>query len=196
MAEHIRRDGSYNIASVLQGHCSHGILKTDDEIWEDGLDLSTFFWLGQTARTTINIAAILALRFCMHISWSSRHSSPPTSDTGSCSYHLHFSDYDRIASHCNFFPQVRYAFDDSKLVEKTAKSRGEYLRVHFKNTRETAAAVNGMKLQKAYAYLGNVVEKKQCIPFRRFNGGVGRTQQAKEFKTTQGKLFLSPGGLG
>ncbi|GAC76365.1 dipeptidyl aminopeptidase [Moesziomyces antarcticus T-34] len=82
---------------------------------------------------------------------------------------------------------VRYAFDDSKLVEKTAKSRGEYLRVHFKNTRETAAAVNGLKLQKAYAYLGNVVEKKQCIPFRRFNGGVGRTQQAKEFKTTQGK---------
>lgn len=84
--------------------------------------------------------------------------------------------------------QVRYAFDDSKLVEKTAKSRGQYLRVHFKNTRETAAAVNGMKLQKAYAYLGNVVEKKQCIPFRRFNGGVGRTQQAKEFKTTQGKF--------
>nr|CDI57027.1 probable RPL17A-ribosomal protein L17.e [Melanopsichium pennsylvanicum 4] len=82
---------------------------------------------------------------------------------------------------------VRYAFDDSKLVEKTAKSRGQYLRVHFKNTRETAAAVNGMKLQKAYAYLGNVVEKKQCIPFRRFNGGVGRTQQAKEFKTTQGR---------
>ena len=44
-----------------------------------------------------------------------------------------------------------------------------------------------MKLQKAYAYLGNVVEHKQAIPFRRFNGGVGRTAQAKEFKTTQGK---------
>lgn len=85
--------------------------------------------------------------------------------------------------------QVRYAFDDSNLVEKTAKSRGQYLRVHFKNTRETAAAVNGLKLSKAYAYLGNVVEKKQCIPFRRFNGGVGRTQQAKEFKTTQGKFL-------
>ncbi|PWY97851.1 putative RPL17A-ribosomal protein L17.e [Testicularia cyperi] len=83
--------------------------------------------------------------------------------------------------------QVRYAFDDSNLVEKTSRSRGQYLRVHFKNTRETAAAVNGMKLQKAYAYLGNVAEKKQCIPFRRFNGGVGRTQQAKEFKTTQGR---------
>lgn len=82
--------------------------------------------------------------------------------------------------------QVRYAFDDSKLLEKSSRSRGAYLRVHFKNTRETAAALAGMKLQKAYAYLANVQEKKQCIPFRRFNGGVGRTQQAKEFKTTQG----------
>lgn len=44
-----------------------------------------------------------------------------------------------------------------------------------------------MKLQKAYAYLANVQEHKQCIPFRRFNGGVGRTAQAQEFKTTQGK---------
>lgn len=44
-----------------------------------------------------------------------------------------------------------------------------------------------MKLQKAYAYLDNVVEHQQAIPFRRFNGGVGRTQQVKEFKTTQGR---------
>ena len=68
--------------------------------------------------------------------------------------------------------QTRYAFDDSKLPETTAKSRGAYLRVHFKNTRETAAAISGMPLQKAYEYLGNVVEHKQAIPFRRFNGGV------------------------
>ncbi|PWN48346.1 putative RPL17A-ribosomal protein L17.e [Violaceomyces palustris] len=85
------------------------------------------------------------------------------------------------------FDFVRYAFDDSKLLEKSSRSRGEYLRVHFKNTRETAAAVSGLKLQKAYAYLANVVDHKQVIPFRRFNGGVGRTQQAKEFKTTQGR---------
>lgn len=72
-------------------------------------------------------------------------------------------------------------------MEKTSRSRGSYLRVHFKNTRETAAAVSGMKLQKAFAYLANVQEHKQCIPFRRFNGGVGRTPQASEFKTTQGR---------
>jgi len=43
-----------------------------------------------------------------------------------------------------------------------------------------------MKLTKAYAYLGNVLEHNQAIPFRRFSGGVGRTAQAKPFKTTQG----------
>ncbi|KAL9932698.1 hypothetical protein V8E36_008397 [Tilletia maclaganii] len=82
---------------------------------------------------------------------------------------------------------TRYAFDDSKVAEKTSAARGDYLRVHFKHCREVAAAITGLKLQKAYAYLGNVTEHKQCIPFRRYNGGVGRTQQAKEFKTTQGR---------
>ncbi|KAE8248940.1 hypothetical protein A4X13_0g5410 [Tilletia indica] len=82
---------------------------------------------------------------------------------------------------------TRYAFDDSAVVEKTSAARGDYLRVHFKHCREVAAAISGLKVQKAYAYLGNVTEHKQCIPFRRYNGGVGRTQQAKEFKTTQGR---------
>ncbi|KAI6014844.1 hypothetical protein PISMIDRAFT_678122 [Pisolithus microcarpus 441] len=71
--------------------------------------------------------------------------------------------------------------------EKTALARGEYLRTHFKNMREVAAVLSGMKLTKAYAYLGNVLEHKQAIPFRRFSGGVGRTAQAKQFKATQGR---------
>lgn len=68
-----------------------------------------------------------------------------------------------------------------------AKARGEYVRSHFKNTREVAAAISGMKLSKAYAYLGDVQEHKQCIPFRRFDGSMGRTGQAKAFKTTKGR---------
>jgi large subunit ribosomal protein L17e len=56
----------------------------------------------------------------------------------------------------------------------------------FRNRRETAAVLSGMKLSKAYSYLADVQEHKQCVPFRRFNGGVGRTAQAKPFKTTQG----------
>ena len=83
--------------------------------------------------------------------------------------------------------QARYAFDDTKLTEKTARSKGSYLRVHFKNTRETAAALSGMPLQKAFSYLDDVVDHKQCVPFRRFNGGVGRTPQANAFKWTQGR---------
>jgi len=71
--------------------------------------------------------------------------------------------------------------------EKTARARGEYLRTHFKNMREVAAVLSGMKLTKAYGYLGDVLEHKRVIPFRRFSGGVGRASQAKEFKTTQGR---------
>merc|ERR1711992_446135 len=33
----------------------------------------------------------------------------------------------------------------------------------------------------------NVTEQKECVPFRRFNGGVGRCAQAKHWKTTQGR---------
>lgn len=67
------------------------------------------------------------------------------------------------------------------------KSSGNYLRTHFKNTHETAMAVKGMRLTKALAYLADVTDKKQCIPFRRFNGGVGRCAQAKQHGTTQGR---------
>ena len=45
----------------------------------------------------------------------------------------------------------------------------------------------GLKLEKAYKYLGDVKEHKQIIPFRRFAGGVGRASQAKQFKATQGR---------
>jgi len=86
-----------------------------------------------------------------------------------------------------------------------SRARGEYLRTHFKNMREVAAALRGkpyvrvvygrerltaalagLKLTKAYNYLGDVKEHKQVIPFRRFNGGVGRASQAKQFGATQG----------
>lgn len=59
------------------------------------------------------------------------------------------------------------------------KARGSDLRVHFKNTRETAQAVKKLPLAKAKAYLEDVLAHKQAIPFRRFCGGVGRTAQAK-----------------
>ncbi|RWW65474.1 hypothetical protein BHE74_00027215 [Ensete ventricosum] len=62
---------------------------------------------------------------------------------------------------------------------KTAKAMGHDLRVHFKNTRETAHAIRKLPLSKAKRYLEDVIAHKQAIPFRRFCGGVGRTAQAK-----------------
>ena len=75
---------------------------------------------------------------------------------------------------------------------KSAKTRGSYLRVHFKNTREAAQAISGMDLEKAISYLNNVREHKQAIPFRRFNGGIGRTAQGKEFGTDLGRPNRTP----
>ncbi|KAJ9067244.1 60S ribosomal protein L17 [Entomophthora muscae] len=72
-------------------------------------------------------------------------------------------------------------------VEKAAKTSGNNLRVHFKNTFEAAAVLRGMNLIKAVKYLDDVIEHKRCVPFRRFHGGVGRCAQAKEFGTTQGR---------
>lgn len=47
----------------------------------------------------------------------------------------------------------------------------------LQNTRETAQAIKGMHIRKANKYLRDVVVKHQCVPFRRYNGGVGRCAQ-------------------
>ena len=62
---------------------------------------------------------------------------------------------------------------------KSCKARGSDLRVHFKNTRETAHAIRKLPLIKAKRYLEDVIAHKQAIPFTRFCRGVGRTAQAK-----------------
>nr|ABW90394.1 putative ribosomal protein L17 [Barentsia elongata] len=81
---------------------------------------------------------------------------------------------------------ARYSFNPEN-ASKSAKAKGSHLRVHFKNTRETAQAIKKMHLKRAVRYLKNVKDKKECIPFRRFSGGVGRAAQAKAFKHTQGR---------
>ena len=71
---------------------------------------------------------------------------------------------------------TRYSTDPENTT-KSCKARGSNLRVHFKNTHETAVAIKGMHIRKANRYLKDVIAKKQIIPFRRFNGGVGRKAQ-------------------
>ncbi|CDU20309.1 ribosomal protein L22 [Plasmodium yoelii 17X] len=81
---------------------------------------------------------------------------------------------------------VKYA-KEIRNPGKCAKAAAVDLRVHFKNTYETARAIRRMNLLEAKKYLNAVIEKKRCVPFRRYNGGVGRTNQAKEFNHTQGR---------
>merc|ERR1711865_1237574 len=79
----------------------------------------------------------------------------------------------------------------------SCKAKGSDLRVHFKNTRETAMAIKGLSLERAKSYMEDVMEKKRAIPFRRYCGGVGRTSQAyaeanaemKDLETD--KLFIT-----
>lgn len=81
---------------------------------------------------------------------------------------------------------VRYAathIDNTK----SARARGSYLRVSFKNTRETAQAINGLKVQRAVTYLENVIEHKEAIPMRRYAGSTGRTAQGKQFGVSKAR---------
>jgi len=70
---------------------------------------------------------------------------------------------------------------------KSVKCRGSYLRVHFKNTREVGNAIKYMPLRRAMKFLKNVMEHKEIVPFKRFNGGVGRKAQCKQWGACQGR---------
>ena len=78
----------------------------------------------------------------------------------------------------------RYAIEPDNAT-KSAKAKGSNLRVHFKNTRETAQAIKAMPLHRATKYLKNVIAHKEIVPFRRFMGGVGRHAQANVISTIQ-----------
>jgi len=69
----------------------------------------------------------------------------------------------------------------------SARARADYLRVSFKNTRETAQAINGFGVERALKYLAAVQEKKEAVPFRRFAGGIGRTAQGKAFGVSRAR---------
>ena len=68
-----------------------------------------------------------------------------------------------------------------------SQARGSDLRVHFKNTRESAMALRKMELGKAKKYLEDVLAHRRIIPFRRFCGGVGRSAQTKNEGLTNGQ---------
>jgi len=79
--------------------------------------------------------------------------------------------------------QVRYAAQEIQPA-KSARARGAYLRVSFKNTRETAQAINGWKLQRAVKFLENVQEHKEAVAMRRYCGSIGRTAQGTKISSS------------
>ncbi|KAK8224100.1 60S ribosomal protein L17 [Phyllosticta paracitricarpa] len=83
-------------------------------------------------------------------------------------------------------PAVRYAATHINSA-KSARARGSYLRVSFKNTRETAQAINGWKLDRATKYLENVTEKAEAVPMRRYAGSTGRCAQGKQFGVSKAR---------
>lgn len=76
---------------------------------------------------------------------------------------------------------VRYSVEPD-VPEKTSKSRGSHLRVHFKHCREIAHHTKGMNVEKALKFCDEVLAFKSCVPFVRFTGGIGHTAQAKQHK--------------
>jgi large subunit ribosomal protein L17e len=74
------------------------------------------------------------------------------------------------------------------LNRAAAKAKGSHLRVHFKNTVEVVNAIRGMKLERAKAYLKNVLEHKEAVPFTHFKGGRGRHAQVRTIAPRRVKL--------
>ena len=72
-------------------------------------------------------------------------------------------------------------------TEKSVKAKGKDIRVHFKNTWETAKMLKGKTIKYAIRYLNDVLEHKRCVPITRFNSHVARTGSAIQFGVTQGR---------
>jgi len=69
-------------------------------------------------------------------------------------------------------PEWGYSITDLDPA-KTVKAAGRELRVSHKAAREVCTAIKGMNLDKAKEYLNNVTNKKQPVPFRRYNKKLG-----------------------
>ena len=64
---------------------------------------------------------------------------------------------------------------------KSCSTRGKDLRVHFKNTFETATQIRGKGLKESQTFLRDVIDHKDIVPFRRYYGGGGRHAQNKKY---------------
>jgi large subunit ribosomal protein L17e len=70
---------------------------------------------------------------------------------------------------------------------KVIKSQMDNAKVAFKKTREAANTLRTRSLLGAIDYLNNVINKKECVPIRRFAKGCGHTKQARKFGQRKGR---------
>lgn len=80
---------------------------------------------------------------------------------------------------------VKYAFKSDNLL--VGKSRRDGVKASFKNTYSTCRAIKGMGVKRAFAYLDNVLNHKEIVPFFKFYKGVGRHSQARGSGTDKGR---------
>ena len=78
----------------------------------------------------------------------------------------------------NYLLQKPFNLQRYNYFHVVAKSSARDLRVHYKNTYETAKAVKGLTIAKAKQYLKDVLRHRRCVPYTKHYGGIGRTGQA------------------
>ena len=61
--------------------------------------------------------------------------------------------------------------------DKTALASGRDIKVKPKVAREICHHINGMKLDAAKAFLNDVIDKKQAVPYYRYRGKIGHRKQ-------------------
>merc|ERR1711966_295457 len=84
------------------------------------------------------------------------------------------------------FTMVKYSRKPAEPT-KSAMSKVNDLRVHYKNSYNVARACKGLKVNKAIEYMDACLEHRQIIPFRVYTGGVGRHALCKVFKHELGR---------
>ena len=67
----------------------------------------------------------------------------------------------------------KYAYKEKDDGAKTARAMAKSLKISPKHSVEICNAIRGMDVEKAKAYLNDVIEMKKSVPFKRHNKKVG-----------------------
>lgn len=73
----------------------------------------------------------------------------------------------------------KYAYNKEENEAKTARAMAKSLKISPKHCVEICNAIRGMDVSKAKAYLEDVIDMKQSVPFKRHNKKVGHRKGQK-----------------